>query len=116
MGISLEKIEKWERKKNAKKLIRALGDDRVEIRVRATRALSAIDDPEITNYLIQLLRDENPEIRLASVETLGVIGSGRTVEFIRAMLDKERDIKVIEAAKHAMLQIKEKVKEREQTA
>ena len=116
MGISLEKIEKWERKKNAKKLIRALGVDSVEIRVRAIRALSSIDDPEIINYLVHLLRDEEPEIRLASVETLGVIGSGRSVEFIRAMLEKENETKVIEAAKGALVQIKEKIKEKERTA
>ncbi|NLY17590.1 MAG: HEAT repeat domain-containing protein [Clostridiaceae bacterium] len=101
MGISLEKIEKWERKKNAKKLIRALGDDSVEIRTRAIRALAVIDDPEI---------------RLAAVETLGVIGSGRTAEFVRALLDKEKETRVIEAAKYALAQIKEKMKEQDRIA
>lgn len=116
MGISLEKIEKWERKKNAKKLIRALGDDSVEIRTRAIRALAVIDDPEIINYIIPQLRDENPEIRLAAVETLGVIGSGKTAEFVRALLDKEKETRVIEAAKYALAQIKEKMKEQDRIA
>lgn len=114
MGISVEKIEKWERKKNAKKLIRALNDDSVDIRIRATRALSAIDDPEMLNYLINQLRDENPNIRIASAETLGVIGSGRAMEFVRAMIDKDPDERVVEAAKDALTKIRDKAKKQEQ--
>ena len=115
MAITLKNVEKWEIKKNAKKLIRALSVDSIEIRTRATRALSAIDDPEIINYLIQQLRDENPEIRLASVETLGIIGSGRAMEFVRAIIERDTDAKVVDAAKISLAQIREKVNKIEKT-
>ncbi|MDD4297763.1 MAG: HEAT repeat domain-containing protein [Ruminiclostridium sp.] len=115
MAITLKNIEQWESKKNAKKLIRALSNDKIEIRNRATRALSAIDDPEIINYLVHQLRDENSEIRLTSVETLGIIGSGRVVEFIRALIEKETDAKIIDAAKISLAQIREKVNKIEKT-
>lgn len=116
MGISLEKIEKWEKKKKAKKLIKALSNDRLEIRIRATKALSAVDDPEIINYLVQQLRDPEPQIRLTSVETLGEIGSERAMEFVRAMIEREEDEKVANAARTALTAIKEKIKQNKETA
>jgi HEAT repeat protein len=116
MAISLNQIEKWEKKKKGKKLLRALNEENVEIRIRAIRALAAIDDPEIINPLVNMLRDPVPGIRLASVETLGKIGSSRAMEFIRYMMENENDEKVLEAAKIALNSIKEKIKKADESA
>jgi len=116
MGISLEKIEKWEKKKKAKKLLRAININSIEVRTRAIRALAAIEDPEIINQLVNLLRDPEPKVRLASVETLGKIGSGKAMEFVRFMIEKEEDAQVSEAAKAALTAIKENVKKTEESA
>ncbi|NLK69656.1 MAG: HEAT repeat domain-containing protein, partial [Clostridiaceae bacterium] len=51
----------------------------------------------------------NSEIRLTAVQTLGEIGSGKATEFIRFMLEKEEDDKVVEAGKKALVSIREKV-------
>jgi HEAT repeat protein len=110
VGVSLEKIDKWEKKKKSKKLIRLLyTDSSIEIRARAVRALGSIEDPDIINQLVNLIRAPEPDIRLASIETLGKIGSGRAMEFIRAALEKETEQKIIEAAKIALTSIKEKI-------
>lgn len=116
MGISLAKIQKWERKKNSKKLLSVLNNDDLEIRTHAIRALSGFDSLDVINQLVNLLRDQNPEIRLAAVETLGKIGSGKATEFVKFMIEKEGDEKVQEAAKVALSAIKEKVKQEEKTA
>ena len=72
MGVSLEKIDKWEKKKKTKKLLRLLNtNESIEIRSRAIRALASLEDPDIINQLTGLLREPGPEIRLASIETLG---------------------------------------------
>ncbi|NLM10954.1 MAG: HEAT repeat domain-containing protein [Clostridiaceae bacterium] len=113
MGISLKKIEKWERKKKSKKLLSVLNNDNHEIRIHAIRALSGFDTLDVINALANLLRDPNSEIRLAAVETLGKIGSGKSTEFIRFMLEKESNENVKEAAKNALAIIKEKVKQEE---
>lgn len=116
MGISLEKIAKWEKSKKVKKLLRVLNDDSVEARIHAIRALATIQNPDILNPLVNLLRDPNPDIRLASVEALGKIGSGKTMEFVRFMLEKENDTKVLEAAKIALATIREQARKEEESA
>ena len=114
MGVSLEKIDTWEKKKKSKKLLRLVNaDTSVEIRARAIRALASIEDPDIINQLTGILRDPEPEIRLASIETLGKIGSARAMEFIRVVAEKETDQKIVEAAKTALASIKEKIKKDE---
>lgn len=114
MGVSLEKIDKWEKKRKTKKLLRLLNtNNSIEIRSRAIRALASLEDPDIINQLTGLLREPEPEIRLASIETLGKIGSGRAMEFIKVAAEKETDQKIVEAAKIALASIKEKIKQDE---
>jgi len=113
MGISLGKIEKWEKKKKSKKLLSVLNDDNHEVRIHAIRALSGFDSLDVINSLVNLLRDPNPEIRIAAVETLGKIGSGRAIEFVRFMLERESEENVKEAAKNALNAIKEKMQQNE---
>lgn len=113
MGISLKKIEKWENKKKSKKLLSVLNNDNHEVRIHAIRALSGFDSLDVINSLVNLLRDPNAEIRLTAVETLGKIGSGKAIEFVRFMLEKEEDENVREAAKNALAAIKEKMKQDE---
>jgi HEAT repeat protein len=116
MGISLSKIEKWEKKKKSKKLLGAINDGDTEVRIRAIRALAAVQDPEVVNPLSNLLRDPSPDIRLATVESLGIIGSGRALEFVRFLMDNEEDERVVEAAKKSFEKIREKVREEEESA
>lgn len=114
MGVSLEKIDKWEKKKKTKKLMRVINTNgSVEIRTKAIRALSSIEEPDIVNLLTSLTRDPEPQIRLASIQALGIIGSERAVEFIRAAVEKETDQRIIEEAKLALTSIKEKMAQEE---
>lgn len=110
MGVSLEKIEKWEKKKKAKKLMRVVSsENKAEIRARAIRALAGITDYDIINQLVNFVRDPEFDVRLAAIETLGKIGSARAMEFIRAVLEKESDPAIVEAAKSALASIREKI-------
>jgi HEAT repeat protein len=87
VGVSLEKIDKWEKKKKTKKLLRLLNtNESIEIRSRAIRALASLEDPDIINQLTGLLREPEPEIRLASIETLLDKGSESEQENIRNTL------------------------------
>mgnify|MGYP001315087227 FL=1 len=113
MSISLKKIEKWEKKKKVKKLLSVLNADDKEVRIHAIRALSGFDSLDVINALVSFLRDPNPDIRAAAVDTLGKIGSGKAVEFVRFMLEKETDENVREAAKNALAAIKEKMSQDE---
>ena len=40
MAVSLEKIQRWVKRKNSKKIINVLNDDDYETRINAIRALS----------------------------------------------------------------------------
>ncbi len=116
MGISLEKINKWGEKKKTKKLLGVLNNDNTETRAHAIRALAFGEDPGIINKLVNFLRDPAPDVRLATLETLGKIDTGKSKEFIRFMLEKEEDEKLISAAKDALTAIKEKSEEKEDIA
>ncbi len=109
MAVSLKKIQRWVKRKNSKKIINVLNDDDYETRINAIRALSNFNSLDVINQLVSLLRDPNSEIRLTAVQTLGEIGSGKATEFIRFMLEKEEDDKVVEAGKKALISIREKV-------
>ena len=107
MAVSLGKIQRWEKKKNSKKIINALNDTDHETRINAIQALSSFNSHDVINQLVNLLRETDPEIRLTSIQALEKIGSSRSIEFIRFMLEKEEDGKIIEAAKQSLVTIRE---------
>ncbi|NLK67871.1 MAG: HEAT repeat domain-containing protein, partial [Clostridiaceae bacterium] len=47
MAVSLEKIQRWVKRKNSKKIINVLNDDDYETRINAIRALSNFNSLDV---------------------------------------------------------------------
>ena len=62
-------------------------------RVRAVVALGKSDDPRAVRPLMDLLSDNDPEIRISATTALGQLKSGRAVEALTRLL-KERNEQV----------------------
>ncbi|MBN1883386.1 MAG: HEAT repeat domain-containing protein [Deltaproteobacteria bacterium] len=64
-------------------LIRALKDERHEVRERAAEALGKLGDPRAVEPLIELLEDENLFVRYFSAVALGEIGDARVIRSLK---------------------------------
>jgi HEAT repeat protein len=102
MGVSIEKIESWKEKGKVDKIIKAADGKNKEASIAAIKALGSLAQVESVNYLIQLLRHSDADIRFNAVEALGNTRDPRGMEFLRYSADNEPDEKVKEAAKEAM--------------
>ena len=93
MGIfSLFKpsVEKMERKKDVKGLIKALKDEDWAVRCDAAKVLGRLGDARAVEPLIQALKDQEWAVRRSTAEALGKIGDGTAVEpLIQALRDEE---------------------------
>ena len=110
MAVTAQKLEKWAQKKKINKIIsKALSSDNMEIRIAAIGALGKSGDENAMHQLIGLLKDPNATIRTAAVEALGTMGNGRSLEFVKQLLNSESDETVREKAKWAVNEIRVKV-------
>lgn len=109
MGITVNKIEKWAKKNNAGKLLKALNSEEKDIRLALARALGTFVSEDSVNGLVALLRDTDPEIRSAAAESLGKVGNSRSVEFVRYLVNNDSDENVRRIASEALNVLKEKV-------
>ncbi len=107
MALSIKKVEKWAQKKKVDKLLKALSTEDIEVRIAVIKALGATKTENAMNALIPLLNHADPQIRLNTVEALGIIGIGRSLEFVRQLWNSEANEEVREKAKLAMNAIKE---------
>lgn len=113
MALSIKKVEKWAQKKKVDKLLKALSTEDIEVRIAVIKALGATKTENAMNALIPLLNNADPRIRLNTVEALGTIGIGRSLEFVRQLWNSEANEEVREKAKLAMNAIKENSKKEE---
>jgi HEAT repeat protein len=113
MAIAIKKIEKWAQKKKVSKLLKALSSDNTEVRIAVIKALGTTNDENVMYTLIPFLKDSDPSIRAITVETLGTMGNGRSLEFVRQLWNSESDENVREKAKLAINAIKENMSKTE---
>jgi len=73
-------IEKMEKKKVIKGLIKLLKSKEIIVKRQATKALVNITDERALEPLIQSLKDEDKEVQRNAALTLGKIGNRRAVE------------------------------------
>lgn len=111
MAVTLKKINKWSRKNKAKKLIKASTYENTAIRIASIEALGSINDEDVINTLVELLRDTDNSIRLNAAKSLGNVGTARTVEFLRFLSINDEDESIKEAAINSMQLIKERADE-----
>ena len=88
MGLSEEKIAKWGQSGKAAKLALA-------------KAMGNVKDEQTFNILITYLRDRNPEIRIAALESLEKINSKNAIEHVRGLIN-DPDPKVSEKARSVL--------------
>lgn len=106
MAITLKNIEKWSKKNNSSKLIKALSSNDITICTAAITALGKIKEESSMYALIGLLQNSDKTIRGAAVDALSNMGNGRSLEFVRQMWSLETDEVVKEKAKEAIKIIK----------
>ncbi len=68
-------------------LVRALGDTDKGVRLQALKALGDIGDPSVAGWVTALLKDPEPDVRIAALQTLGRFQDKRKQEF-RELADK----------------------------
>ncbi|MBO8183283.1 MAG: HEAT repeat domain-containing protein [Archaeoglobus sp.] len=90
----LADIEKLERKKDVKGLIKALKDGDSYTRWRAAIALKNIGDCSALPHLIELLSDNNDYVRLRAVEAIGALNGECAMNFlITALNDRNEHVR-----------------------
>ena len=109
MSITKQKVEKWAQKNKIVKLMMVLSTGTTEDQFIIIKALGTTKDGNVMYQLIPYLKDSNSAIRAITVETLGDIGNGRSLEFVRQLWNSETDENVREKAKIAINAIKENV-------
>ncbi|MDH3982541.1 MAG: HEAT repeat domain-containing protein, partial [Kiritimatiellaceae bacterium] len=72
---TVEDVARWKAGSSIEKLIKALGDPKMEVRLAATEALSELKAEPAVDSLAALYNDPEDEIILAAVEALASIGS-----------------------------------------
>lgn len=97
MALSNDDIERMEREGDVKGLIDALKKGRPS-RIDASIALSKMKDVRAVDPLIQILNDEDPEVRSSAAIILGDIGDKKAVEpLIQALKDTEARTRAVTA-------------------
>ncbi len=93
-GIFEMDIEKLERKKDVKGLIKALKSSDSYTRWRAAIALKNIGDKSVLPHLIELLSDENDYVRSRAIEAIGLLGCESAADCIlRALRDESEHVR-----------------------
>ncbi|MEA4889510.1 MAG: HEAT repeat domain-containing protein [Clostridiaceae bacterium] len=102
------KIERYAKKRNSAKLVALLTDKKQDIRVLAIKALGTIGDEAAVNSLIDLLGDPDPAIRLATVQSMGVMENQVTKTHLQHLNETETDESVKAAIRETILKIPNK--------
>ncbi|MDF7826150.1 HEAT repeat domain-containing protein [Pontiellaceae bacterium B12227] len=83
---TIDDVAKWKTSGNIEKLIKALADPKIEVRLAATEALGELKAEPAVNALAALYNDSEETIILASVESLAQIGTPSIVTPMTAAL------------------------------
>lgn len=86
---TVDDVAKWTANGNTLKLIKALADPKVEVRLAATKALGKLKAEPAVDNLASLYNDPEAEVILASVEALSSINSPSVITPIIAALTLE---------------------------
>ncbi len=100
MGCSrtIDDVANWKAKGNIEKLIEALTDSKVEVRLAATEALGELKVELAVDHLATLFNDSEETVIVASVNALASIGSPSiTTPMIAALQLENSDVRTIAA-------------------
>ncbi len=102
----LEKVEKDIEKGKESALLKLALDKDHEVRLAAIAGLGKVGKDDSFNALISMLSDEDPAIRAASAEALGVMNNEHADAHLRHHLEHETDETVKRAIKNAIMGLK----------
>lgn len=105
-GNKMNHVEKAIAKSNASSLINLCSDKDKDVCFAAIAGLGSVGGDDASNYLISHLQNNDPKIRIAIIQALGVLGDMHTKAFVSARLSKEENPDVQEALRKALGQIK----------
>lgn len=109
MGNKLEKIAALGEKGKQSKLLGYCTNKDAEVRAAAAAALGNTKGDDGYNALINLLRDPDDIVRVASAKALGVMGSKNAMEHLRYMMNHEGSSEAMkEACKASMAALSSK--------
>lgn len=107
MAITIEKINKWAAANKVNKLEKAVKSKNKEIALAGIRAYGKVDDIDSINFLVNLLRNRDKDVRMATLDALQERSAERAVEFIKAAITAEKDPEVLEKCKKTIAAIRE---------
>jgi FOG: HEAT repeat len=105
MGNKIEKIAALGEKGKQSKLLGYCTSKESEVRAAAAAALGKTKGDDGYNALINLLRDPDDSVRIASAAALGAMGSKNAMEHLRYMLNHEGSSDAMKAACKASMAI-----------
>lgn len=103
------KIDKLAEKRKSHKLASLATGKKKDVRFLAIQGLAKIGDDTSVNTLIQLMHDQDKEIRLETIKSMGVMGNTVTKTHLQYMIEKETDADILDAAKKSIAQISNQV-------
>jgi hypothetical protein len=96
----------WKESSYKSKLIKALGHKRADIVMLSTKILSQYSDSETEKALLKVLRySTDPCIKAAAIESLGVVGTDRSLKTLKnistsdSVIPRAKAIKAIDSIK-----------------
>ncbi len=97
-------VEEMERKKDVKGLVKALKNKDLKIVGAAAGTLVRIGEPAVEPF-IQILKDEDPRLRIIAAVALGEIGHAKAIQPLADVLRQETFIRAQEEAASALAKI-----------
>ncbi len=98
MGNKIEKIAALGEKGKQAKLLGFCTNKDAEVRAAAATAIGKTKGDDGYNALINLLRDPDDSVRVASAKALGAMGSKNAMEHLRYMMNHEGSSDTMKAA------------------
>ena len=98
MGNKIEKIAALGEKGKQAKLLGFCTNKDAEVRAAAATAIGKTKGDDGYNALINLLRDPDDSVRVASAKALGAMGSKNAMEHLRYMMNHEGSSDELKAA------------------
>jgi len=69
--------------------------------VAAVKAMGKVDDEHVYNSLITFLRDRNPDVKIAAMESLKMLKSKKAVEHVKSLVH-DTNPQVVEKAREVL--------------
>ena len=88
---TVDDVQKWKAKGNIEKLVKALSDPKMEVRIAAIQALGDLECKAALKDLVARLNDDEDEVVLTALNTLITLGDTSIITPLSAVLQHENE-------------------------